>query len=339
MDVLANTEELLSLAGYETITALNGIEGLEKARNEQPDLVLCDILMPRLDGYGVLQAFQTISELKEVPFVFMTAKSQRSDFRTGMDLGADDYLTKPFTGEELLKVVTSRLKKKHSYKSPTKGMIALAEYVRNKEVGFQKLSEQYAKKTLFTKQNLYLEGEQPYYLYLITSGKIKQLKSNEAGKDYMLNIYKKGDFLAFSELIQNTHHNENAIAIETTEVLMIGKDDFLKLIQTEVHVVVKFFKNISQSVLETSDRFLKIVYDSARKRVADAILFAADKYQEAEDGGLNFILLRENISALSCLSPETVSRNLTEFRAEGLIEIRNGFICILNLKKLREVKD
>lgn len=111
MDVLENTEELLSLAGYETITASNGIEGLEKARNEQPDLVLCDILMPRLDGYGVLQAFQTISELKEVPFVFMTAKSQRSDFRTGMDLGADDYLTKPFTGEELLKVVTSRLKK------------------------------------------------------------------------------------------------------------------------------------------------------------------------------------------------------------------------------------
>ena len=111
LDVLENTEELLSLAGYETITASNGIEGLEKARNEQPDLVLCDILMPRLDGYGVLQAFQTISELKEVPFVFMTAKSQRSDFRTGMDLGADDYLTKPFTGEELLKVVTSRLKK------------------------------------------------------------------------------------------------------------------------------------------------------------------------------------------------------------------------------------
>ena len=110
-DVLENTAELLELAGYEVFTAKNGKEGLEAARDKKPDLVVCDIMMPELDGYGVLRAFENIPETVGKPFIFMTAKSEKSDIRMGMDLGADDYLTKPFSGDDLIRVIGARLKK------------------------------------------------------------------------------------------------------------------------------------------------------------------------------------------------------------------------------------
>ena len=111
-EIRENTAELLELAGYDVTTAVNGKDGLEQARKIQPDLILCDIMMPELDGYGVLRALENIPELTGTPFIFFTAKSEKSDFRAGMDLGADDYLTKPFTGDDLLRVVSARLKKK-----------------------------------------------------------------------------------------------------------------------------------------------------------------------------------------------------------------------------------
>ena len=112
-EIRENTAELLELAGYDVFTAVNGKDGLEQARKIQPDLILCDIMMPELDGYGVLRALENIPDLSGTPFVFFTAKSEKNDFRAGMDLGADDYLTKPFTGDDLLRVVGARLKKKN----------------------------------------------------------------------------------------------------------------------------------------------------------------------------------------------------------------------------------
>ena len=76
-----------------------------------PDLIICDIMMPVLDGYGVLHAVHKNTTIKNTPFIFLTAKTERSDFRKGMELGADDYITKPFEGIELLNAVESRLKK------------------------------------------------------------------------------------------------------------------------------------------------------------------------------------------------------------------------------------
>src|ERR1035437_6563147 len=110
-DMRENTNEILQLAGYTTHSADDGKHGLELAHKHKPDLILCDIMMPELDGYGVIRALENIPEMVGVPFVFMTAKSEKSDFRKGMDLGADDYLTKPFNGADLLKVVSARLRK------------------------------------------------------------------------------------------------------------------------------------------------------------------------------------------------------------------------------------
>ena len=109
--VRENIVELLDAEGFEVIGAEDGRMGLNLARAMVPDLILCDVMMPELDGYGVLTALRQDSILAAVPFIFLTAKAAKADLRQGMELGADDYLTKPFTRAELLGAIISRLKK------------------------------------------------------------------------------------------------------------------------------------------------------------------------------------------------------------------------------------
>jgi DNA-binding NarL/FixJ family response regulator len=106
-----NTTTLLRYHDYEPVAAANGREGVEAARRDKPDLILCDVMMPELDGYGVLQALQTEAALARIPFIFLTAKGEKNDLRSGMDLGADDYLTKPVANAELVSAIEARLRR------------------------------------------------------------------------------------------------------------------------------------------------------------------------------------------------------------------------------------
>ena len=110
-EIRENTAEILELAMYNVFTAANGKDGVEKAIEVKPDLIICDIMMPVLDGYGVLHTIQKNESLKNIPFIFLTAKAERTELRKGMELGADDYVTKPFDGTELLNAIDRRLKK------------------------------------------------------------------------------------------------------------------------------------------------------------------------------------------------------------------------------------
>jgi len=121
--VRSNIEQILQLADFETLSAENGLEGLKLAREYKPDLILCDIMMPLLDGYGVLYQIKQEQNLTNIPFIFLTAKVDRDDFRKGMELGADDYVTKPFTPQELLTAITTRLKKQDLIQQETQTQI------------------------------------------------------------------------------------------------------------------------------------------------------------------------------------------------------------------------
>src|SRR5919202_4645167 len=109
--VRENILELLDAEGFEVMSAENGQIGIDLAKAMIPDLILCDVMMPGVDGYGVLTALRQDSLMASIPFIFLTAKAAKADFRQGMELGADDYITKPFTRAELLGAIASRLKK------------------------------------------------------------------------------------------------------------------------------------------------------------------------------------------------------------------------------------
>ena len=110
-EVRENIEEILELSDYQVISAENGKIGVEKALKETPDLILCDVMMPELDGFGVLHILAKKPATADIPFIFLTAKAEKSDFRKGMNLGADDYITKPFTEDELISAIESRIAK------------------------------------------------------------------------------------------------------------------------------------------------------------------------------------------------------------------------------------
>lgn len=110
-----NIQQILELSDYRVLTAENGRMGLQLARNMIVDLIICDVMMPEMDGYEVVAALREKDATATIPFIFLTAKVDRSDMRMGMELGADDYLTKPFAAEELLKAVENRFQRQAIY--------------------------------------------------------------------------------------------------------------------------------------------------------------------------------------------------------------------------------
>src|SRR6187402_153708 len=181
-DLRENTAEILDLAGYKTLTAENGKKGVDIAVKEKPDVIVCDIMMPELDGYGVLHMLRKNETTQAIPFIFLTAKTERSDFRKGMEMGADDYITKPFEDIELLNAVEMRLKKtqilEQNYTASPQGLTQFLKDVKSTGL-IQKLSEQYAVENYDKKQMLYQEGKRPRFLYYLMKGKVKAYKSHE----------------------------------------------------------------------------------------------------------------------------------------------------------------
>lgn len=111
-DLREDVVEMLELEGYESFGAENGVVGVEIAKRELPDLIVCDIMMPKMDGFEVLETLRAVPDTAVIPFIFLTAKTERLDMRQGMVLGADDYLMKPFDVEELLKSISTQLRKR-----------------------------------------------------------------------------------------------------------------------------------------------------------------------------------------------------------------------------------
>src|SRR5580765_1798581 len=175
-DIRDNTAEILELSGYKTFTAENGKQGVEIAMKEKPSLIVCDIMMPELDGYGVLHLLRKNSETEKIPLIFLTAKTERTDFRKGMEMGADDYITKPFDDIELLNAIETRLKKydilNTRYEPGDKGASEMIGDLRSS--GFFKMElDNYESAILSKKNTLYTDGKRPKFLYYLKSGKIK----------------------------------------------------------------------------------------------------------------------------------------------------------------------
>lgn len=341
-DLLDNTSELLELASYNVVKAVNGREGIEAARKHLPDIILCDIMMPELDGYGVLRAVGNIPELKGTPFVFVTAKAEKTDFRHGMGLGADDYLTKPFNGDDLLTLIETRIKKAENVKSSMKTDLRDLEKLLNEDtplIDVPSFKEKMVMKKLSKKEILFVEGETSHYLFYLISGKIKLFKTNEMGKEYISRIYTAGDLFGYTALLDGGMHEESAEALEESEVGMIRREDFFDMIRNSPDLSLRFLKNLSCDISDLKENLVKLAYNSARKRVAEALIYLADKYAAEGTENISFAASRNDISALSGIAPESVSRNLSDFKEEGLLLIQNGYLQIIDLNKLYKVKN
>lgn len=329
-----NTAEILELANYKVYTAENGKLGVEAALQHQPDLIICDIMMPVLDGYGVLHLLHKNPSLQNTPFIFLTAKTERADIRRGMELGADDYLTKPFMETELLTAIESRLRKVELMKQEFSADLQGLDQLMRINTGNQSLESFTADRNVNTyrkKQLIYSEGNRPSRLYYVRKGKVITCKSNEDGKELVVGLYNEGDFLGHIALLEGTVYKETAKAIEDAELALIPKEDFEELMNSNLNIARKFITMLAKNVTEQEERLLKLAYNSLRKKVADALITLHKKYQTTIDIG------RENLASIAGTATESMIRTLGDFKNEKLIDIKDGSIVILNEKKLESM--
>lgn len=338
-DIRDNTAEILELAGYKVFTGENGKKGVDLALKEKPDVIVCDIMMPELDGYGVLHLVRKNADTQNIPFIFLTAKTERSDFRKGMEMGADDYITKPFDDIELLNAIEIRLKKSeilgHQYSQGATGVNQFIKDVKGAGLMTQ-LADQYDTQSYAKKALLYQEGKRPRFLYHVVSGKIKGFKSHEDGKEYITDLFNAGDFIGYAAIIEDRNYSDTAEVLENADVLQIPKEDFLQMIYNDMSIAAKFIRLMTQNVKEKEERLLNLAYSSLRKRVAKALMDIHSKFNTAS-GGKTIEIPREDIAQYVGTATESLIRTLSDFKAEKLIEIKDGKISIPDTDKLNSL--
>lgn len=337
-EVRENIAEILELSNYKVFQADNGKSGIEQALEHLPDLIISDIMMPILDGYGVLHAVHKNEALKNTAFIFLTAKAGHDDFRKGMELGADDYITKPFTGTELLNAVDSRLKKLDLLKKDMSGGLNGLYELMHAAGGANDLlpfTEGRNVNKYKKRQLVYSEGNHPTCLYHVLKGKVKVSVSNDEGKELVTELFSPGDFLGYVALLEGGVYQDSAYALEDTELALIPKDDFDELMNNNKSVVQKFIKLLAKNISEKEKQLLNLAYNSLRKKVAEALLMLQKKYRQTNDEAFVININRSNLAAIAGTAKESLIRTLGDFRDEKLIDInKDGGINLLNQKKL-----
>lgn len=338
-DIRESTAEILELAEYRVLQADNGKIGVEIAIQYKPDLILCDIMMPELDGYGVLYMLSKNINTADIPFIFLTAKAERVDFRKGMEMGADDYLTKPFDDLELLSAIESRMVKKQRLQNYySRSLQNLEKLANGNDSGMKELKELIgARKVRHVKkkQVLYYDGDQPQGLYLLLEGSIKTIKLAEDGRQLMTGLYKPDDYLGINALLLDENFAETAEAVEDSSICMLPKEAVIQILNKYPDVSRQFIKILSNDIREKEEQLLELAYHSVRKRLSQ-VLIRLSKLSETE---CQFKASRDELAAMAGMATETVSRTLTDFKEEGLIEKKGSVIQILDAYRLSKMRN
>ncbi len=334
-----NTAELLELSNYRVLTAANGRVGIEKAKEAHPDIIVCDIMMPEVDGYKVLETLSKDPKTSHIPFVFLSAKTEHKEVRKGMDMGADDYLTKPFNEDELLSALESRLAKAHLLSQDT---MAGVEPQNEVSTGIRSLNEL---KNFFDDngaisefgkgETIYKEGNRSNYIYLILKGIVKCHKMDESGKELITKLYKPDDFLGFTSFIENIPYQESATAMEEVELTGIPKNELKDVLGRSTNVSLELMNLLTDNLIEAKEQLLQMAYSSVRKKTAQTILQFASILNKNKDE--NIKISRYDLASVAGIATESLIRTLSGFKKDGLIEIEGRNIRILDLDGLRAV--
>ncbi|MGM0479183.1 MAG: response regulator [Bacteroidota bacterium] len=335
-----NIEEMLELADYEVLSAPNGKEGVELVKREIPDLIICDIMMPELDGYGVLYYLSKIPETRGIPFIFLTAKTERSDMRKGMNLGADDYISKPFEEMELLSAIESRLDKRQRFEEVQEAGNKWKSFqdVVFDLTGLDSLKEDAQVKTFGKREQIYFKGDTPKWLFYVVSGHVRSYKVTDDDKEYATGLYGAGEFFGYIDLLSYSKYTEYAVAIESAQLALIPREDFEKLMLSDKDVSINFIKLLAGNIVEKEDELISLAYNTVRKRVAEALSRLYVKYKEGMADRVEVTVTRDELASMVGTATESVIRILSEFKSDGYIKSKGSLITILDFHALRDYK-
>jgi len=335
-DIRESTTEILEMAGYQVYGAADGKMGVDLALKYLPNVILCDIMMPHLDGYGVLFLLGKHAETATIPFIFLTAKAERGDLRKAMEMGADDYLTKPFDDMELLHAIETRLKKKEIiHKKPANSYLSESEQKKLlNDLHLKGRVKNYKKK-----QSVYQEGDNPLYVYQIKKGKVRSYLFYHDGRELSTNIFTEGDYFGYEALLAHEKYSDNAQTIEDSELCLINKEIFFELLYQNPTIAQQFIFLLSGNIREKEEQLLRLAYHSVRKRVADALVAVAKKFVDISATDTCTIRIsRDDLAAIAGTANETISRTLADFKDERLLSKEGNAIIIHSLQRLSTIK-
>ena len=335
LDVRENLSEILTLSGYKTISAVNGKEGVQAALKESPDLILCDIMMPELDGYGVLRILSKNPAMASIPFIFLTAKTEMTDMRRGMTLGADDYITKPFDDVELLDTIEMRLNKK---KSAPIAESTMFNFLTGEQV-MKLVPESFydnESRIIHKKDLLYSEGQTCRNVYLIKSGKAIGTKVDDFSKEVITRLYLYPAVIGLSSALTGQRYQETVKAFEDLEVVPVKKDDFIQFMLTDKSVSFYYLTNLAKDQVKADEKLLLQAYSPVRVKLAAVLIDLYKAYEE--DGKAVIPIPREDLAAMAGTAKETIIRSLSEFKDEGLVSITGTDITIENIRNLVDLR-
>ena len=337
-----NTAEMLELSGYTVITASNGRIGIEKAKETHPNVIVCDIMMPEVDGYGVLESLSHDKETQHIPFIFLSAKTEHKEVRKGMDMGADDYLTKPFEEEELLSAVESRLAKSQLLVQVMESNVAEKER-REDEDTIRNLNEL---KNFFDDNGeildydkgevIYKEGAHSNNIFLILKGIVKSHKMDENGKELITELHKPDDFLGFTSFEDAVPYQESATAVEDVELAVVSKNVLKNILTKSNAVSLELMNVLTENLSEIKEQLLQMAYSSVRKKTASTILQFAEILNKNQND--NIKISRHDLASVAGIATESLIRTLSGFKKDGLIEIEGRNIRITDLDGLRHIE-
>ena len=339
--VRENTAELLDLGGYEVITASNGKIGIDSAKKHRPDLIICDIMMPELNGYGVLQILSKNSTLNSIPFIFLSAKTDTLDIRKGMNLGADDYLTKPYDESELFSAIESRLEKvanQHKIvQEETSQVIDTIDDGLKTLKDLQNYFNKNAEKVFFGENEIiYYEGNKSNHIFLIESGVVKTHKTDEQGKELITALYRENDFFGFSSFSKDIPYQEIATAVEETKAYKLTKSELKDVIKNNFSLSLKLIDYVTNNIIEVNEHLLEMAYSSVRKKTAHSILEFSKKEKNQTKKSIN--ISRSDLASIAGIATETFIRTISDFKKEGIIDVKGRNIQILDMDKLKKLR-
>lgn len=334
-----NTGELLELSGYSVVTAPNGKIGIAAAKEHLPDIIICDIMMPVLDGYGVLENLSTDKNTKQIPFIFLSAKTEHKEIRKGMDLGADDYLTKPFDEEDLISAIESRLAR-----AELLSQIPVST-VNNNEVSENEMRTLHELKNFFDDNGevsyynegdiIYEHGSRSSTIYLILNGLVKGYDMDSDGKELITALYRADDFLGFTSFLNNSHYQETATAMEPVKLAGISKENLKDILEKNKNVSLELMELLTNKITLIKAQLLQMAYSSVRKKTAQTLLQFAQVMNTKTQEPIK--ISRSDLASVAGIAPESLIRTLSVFKKEGLIAIEGRNIRIKELKALQYV--
>lgn len=335
-----NTSELLELSNYNVLAASNGNAGVAIAKSNLPDIIVCDIMMPELDGYGVIQALSENENTKYIPFIFLSAKTERQDVRKGMDLGADDYITKPFNEEELISAIESRLAKASILKDSRESIVVSAPIVNEDELrtlnDLKNFFDDNGETFSYGKgDTIYKEGKNSNYIYLISNGVVKCHKLDEQGKELTTALHNEDDLFGYTSFTQNIPYQETATAIQETNLVGISKEELKGVLNSNHNVTLELIQLLTDDLSGVKNQLLQMAYSSVNKKTAITILKFAEKLNRKPEDPIK--ISRNDLASVAGIATETLIRTISNFKKQGLIEIEGRNIKILDLERLQNI--